>query len=138
MRALPAIALASLALGSCITTTVEHPIGAGTIVVERAPATRSWTVWHEGQEVGSVIRFQEQTGPRRFLYSVRNEHNQDLGMVDSIGRAWRERPHAEPEWLGTFTVLQGVSMILGMAGEVRLEEVGGARSGDMVAASASR
>ena len=138
MRTVPAIALASLALGACVTTTVEHPIGAGAIIVERAPATRSWVVWHEGESVGSVIRFQEQTGPQRFLYSVRNEHNQDLGMVDSIGRVWRERPHAEPEWLGTSTVLQGISMILGIAGEIRLEEVGGAGSSDTIAASASR
>ena len=41
---------------------------------------------------------------------------QDLGMIDTLGRAWRYRPHTrEAEWLTTGTVVQGaLAMVFAM------------------------
>ena len=66
-----------------------------------------------GAELGFVLRFEASEDGRCF-HSVRNEWNQELGLVDAEGRAWRYRPHAsEPEWLGTGTVGEGAGRILG-------------------------
>ena len=116
--------LAPCLLGACITTVELRRAGIGSVALAQAPATRSWLVLDRGEIVGSVVRFDEGGGPERFVYSVRNEHNQDLGIVDSQGRAWRERPHREPEWIGTGAVLDGVRGILGTGAGTRLEEVG--------------
>ena len=104
---------ALIALAAACTTTVDSsPPGTGDAVILQAPATHAWRVVSAAGEVGLVVRFEE-AATGRFLYSVRNEHNQDLGIVDAEGRAYRFRPHAEPEWLSTGTVRDGVCSILG-------------------------
>jgi len=85
---------------------------------------RGWLVHDEQNKlVGSVVRYEEPRAQRRFLYSVRNLHGQDMGMVDQLGRAYRYRPHADPEWLSTGPVREGVLAILGQGLGGRLQEV---------------
>jgi len=84
--------------------------------------------------VGSVVRYEEPSGEQRFVYSVRNVHGQDMGMVDRLGRAYRNRPHADPEWLSTGPVEEGVLAILGRGPggylrEIPLEELEAQTSG---------
>jgi hypothetical protein len=43
---------------------------------------------------------------------VRNPWDQDVGMIDHLGRSWKRVPHEEDAWLGTGTVLEGVQRIL--------------------------
>lgn len=43
---------------------------------------------------------------------VQNLFGQDLGLVDSLGRAWRYRAHEEALWLGSGTIEEGVGWIL--------------------------
>lgn len=75
-------------------------------------ATRAWELVLDGRVVGVLVQFEERGGSRRF-FSVRNEAQQELGMVDAQGRAWRFLPHSEdPEWLGTGTVLEGACRVL--------------------------
>jgi len=86
-------------------------------------ATRAWEVVLSGRVVGSVVEFAEGAQGRNF-FSVRNARQQELGMVDLHGRAWRFRPHAEePEWLGTGTVLAGTRGILELDTSPELVEV---------------
>lgn len=86
-------------------------------------ATRAWRVESGGEALGSVVRFRETTPPHRVLFAVRNVHDQDMGRIDAKGRAWRERPHREPEWAGTGTVANGVRLILGLSEEPELHEL---------------
>lgn len=84
---------------------------------------RAWEVLEDGLLAGALIEFVERGGERRF-FSVRNPHQQELGLVDAHGRSWRYRPHAdEPEWLGTGTILEGVRRILGLGPGAALSEV---------------
>lgn len=92
-----------------------HPLG--------LEPTRAWRVKSEGEVVGSVIRFRETTPPHRVLFMVRNVHFQDMGRIDAKGRTWRERPHQEPDWVGTGTVAAGIRLILGLPEEPELVEV---------------
>jgi hypothetical protein len=106
-------------------TTVEHrPLGLDSAVLAHAGPTAFWRVLQEERVVGALVRFDERGSGERFLYVVRNEHNQDLGIIDAGGRAYRERPHAQAEWIGTGTVVDGVAGILGLTGVVRLETTG--------------
>lgn len=86
-------------------------------------ATRAWRVESDGKTVGSVVHFRETTPPHRVLFAVRNVHDQDVGRIDAKGRAWRERPHQEPDWVGTGTVVNGIRLILGLPEEPELHEL---------------
>lgn len=84
---------------------------------------RAWEVVAGGRVVGVVVEFREAGQPRRF-FSVRNPEQQELGLVDEHGRAWRSRAHEdEPEWLGTGTVAEGATRILGLESTATLFEV---------------
>ncbi len=113
MRKLLAVTLLLTTL-SCTTTAEEAPVGLDQAVVRATPATATWVAQSGKRKVGSVVRYQEAAGPRRHLFGVRNIHDQDLGLIDASGRAWRLRPHGEPELLGTGTVLEGACRILGV------------------------
>lgn len=106
---------------SCTTTAEEAPVGLDQAVILPTPATAIWVAESGRRKVGSVVRYQEAIGPRRHLFGVRNVHDQDLGLIDASGRAWRLRPHAEPELLGTGTVQEGACRILGVT-EITLIE----------------
>jgi len=93
-------------------------------VVTRTEAVRAWEVWSESRCLGSVVRYEDPTDRARAFYAVRNTAQQDLGVVDLEGRAWRYQPHEhDPAWLGTGTVQQGVARILGIEGTCTLTEV---------------
>ena len=111
-----------LASGLCLTT-------ASCLVTERrnAPISvppavttspeQAWTIQDsEGQPLGFLVHFEESTAnatPRGF-FSVRNPYQQELGLVDDLGRSWLFEPHAKsPKWLGSGTVAEATGRILG-------------------------
>ena len=122
MSLLPRILVAASLLAACTSTAEQAPVGLEDAVVLPTPAVASWRAEVGLRQVGSVVRYEEAVGPGRHLFSVRNAHDQDLGYIDAVGRAWRLRPHQDPELLGTGTVAEGVARILGMT-EVELIEV---------------
>jgi hypothetical protein len=101
-------------LAGCRTTTQQAPVGLSEAILLPTPAVRAWTLMADGSRVGSIVRYQEATGPGRHVFAVRNIHDQDLGLIDALGRAWRMRPHAEPDLLGSGTVREGAARILGL------------------------
>lgn len=118
--------LASLTLGSfmpaCRTTTTLEPAGLDRAVLTPVPAVRAWVVLDEGDICGSVVRYSERGQDGRFLYVVRNLWDQDLGVIDELGRAWRRVPHEEDRWIGTGTVAEGVRTILDVGQTCALSE----------------
>lgn len=101
-----------LGLGSCISTTNSQPVGLDRAVLTSIPVSRAWIVSEGGETIGSVVRYSERGSDGRFLYVVRNLWDQDLGVIDERGRAWRRVPHEEDHWIGTGTVVQGVRQVL--------------------------
>jgi len=125
-RVLAAAALLALGAGAagCRTTVHEAPVGAGGFVSAVALPERAWEMVVDTRVVGVVVEFVEQGDGGRRFFSVRNELQQELGLVDGEGRAWRYRPHeTEALWLGSGTVIEGAARILGLAGEAALYEV---------------
>jgi hypothetical protein len=122
LRALPLLPL--VLLGACRTEvqrTLRYDHGAAEAAWS-AP-TRAWEVVSDGRVVGVVVEFRESGDGRRF-FSVRNPEQQELGMVDEHGRAWRIRAHeAEPEWLGSGTVAEGAARVLDLRQPATLFEV---------------
>lgn len=101
-------------LSACIEARSSAPVGLDRAVLTPVPAARAWIVQEDGITVGSVVRYAERGQDGRFLYMVRNLWDQDLGVIDELGRAWRRVPHEEDRWIGTGTVSQGVQSILGI------------------------
>ncbi|QDU65764.1 hypothetical protein [Engelhardtia mirabilis] len=100
---------------SCVETVAVRQAQAPLPEVLVSTPRAAWRVVDEDSDVGFVLRF-EATGDGRAFHSVRNVWNQELGLIDSEGRAWRYRPHStEPDWLGTGPVNEGASRILGLA-----------------------
>lgn len=110
------------ALPGCMTTTTQDPPGIERAVLTPVPAVRAWVVLEEGRVEGSVVRYAERGQDGRFLYVVRNVWDQDLGVVDELGRAWRRVPHQEDRWIGTGTVADGVRRILELGRGCALSE----------------
>jgi len=70
-------------------------------------------IQHDGSSRGYVVVFEAAAAPQDTVYVVRNTHHQDLGIIDSLGRAFRYRPHEnEPAWLGSGSVAHGLQRIL--------------------------
>jgi hypothetical protein len=117
-------ALSGVAFG-CIETTTHHPVGAGEEhTLHRVPLVAVWDVVDGGRVVGAVLRFErgsESGAEPELIYVVRNEHGQDLGLVDALGRAWRKRPHAPDEAVGAGTLEAGARRILAVGDSARLE-----------------
>ena len=113
MRRLLALLPLFLATG-CRTERNSAPPELDEAVLLGLHPTGAWQVEAAGQAVGSVVCFEEESPPYRRLFVVRNQHAQDLGRIDARGRAWRDRPHREPDWVGTGTVAEGVRLILGL------------------------
>ncbi|MEC7232117.1 MAG: hypothetical protein VXW31_04190 [Planctomycetota bacterium] len=110
------------ALPGCMTTTIQDPPGIERAVLTPVPAVRAWVVLEAGRVEGSVVRYAERGQDGRFLYVVRNIWDQDLGVVDELGRAWRRVPHEEDRWIGTGTVADGVRRILDLGRGCALSE----------------
>jgi hypothetical protein len=107
LLALPAL------LSACGTTRASRNPDTSRVALTRARPVRAWELWEEGKLLGLLVRFEEAGTTIRAFYSVRNREGQELGLVDLEGRAWRHRPHeAEPEWLGSGTVIEGARRIL--------------------------
>lgn len=85
---------------------------------------RVWELRSGGEPLGFVVQFQEAGRASDSLYVVRNSWNQDLGLIDGLGRAFRYLPHhEEPAWVGSGTVLAGARLILDVALPCALVEV---------------
>jgi hypothetical protein len=113
--------LLALACRTEVHQTLRYDLGASEATWS-APA-RAWEVVSGGRVLGVVVEFREEQGGRGF-HSVRNGQQQELGLVDAHGRAWRFRAHEdEPEWLGSGTVAEGAARILGLSGTATLFEV---------------
>lgn len=111
----------ALVLG-CQTRVVTAPAYSSEAIAAVATPKRAWELVEQGRVVGVVVEF-ETSGGRRF-FSVRNAWEQELGLVDAVGRAWRYRPHErEAEWLGSGTLTDGAAQVLGVRGRAELFEV---------------
>ena len=113
----------SAALTACRTTHTERLATASPVVVHRATPLRAWQVVDGEKRVGEVVLFETPEEPAASIYVVRNPWQQDLGMIDSLGRAWRYVPHRpDAEWVSTGTVAEGATTILRVPASCRLEE----------------
>lgn len=92
--------------------------------VEARPVEAWEAVVAGGRAIGVVVRFEVASRPEQAWFSVRNPHQQELGLVDTRGRAWRYRPAAaDSDWLWTGTVIEGVARILAAPEALELFEV---------------
>lgn len=115
------VALALLATASCITERTAKPADEPPPIAWETVPDAAWSVESRDQAVGYVVRFSS-GGEGVHYFSVRNLDHQELGMLDSHGRAWRFTPHArEAAFLGSGTALEGTSRILGLDDSIRLE-----------------
>lgn len=112
-------------LWSACRTTISSTIpGETNPVITHTLPVRAWELWEDGQRLGVVVRYEDPSHPETAFFSVRNISQQELGMIDTQGRAWRHRPHQrEPDWLGTGTVLSGARRILASSERAELIEV---------------
>ena len=104
---------------SCVSETKSSP-DYGDLSARQAKPKGCWQVWQGAQLAGYVVRFEEPGQGGSMLLSVRNSHNQDLGWIDQVGRAWRYRPHEDPEWMSSGSTLQGVRQILKLGEDARM------------------
>lgn len=120
-----ALVLAAALFCGCRTTTIDHPFAQhGEAVVAHLQPTRAWRIDTENGPVGFVVYFASESDPDESFYSVRNPFQQELGLIDGLGRSWRFRPHSEePEWNGTGTVSEGARAILELEGPASLTDV---------------
>jgi hypothetical protein len=118
--------VASLALtgAACRTTRRAAQAPAEDAQPIHSTPRRAWRLLDGERLAGWVISFREEAGGEREFYSVRNEFQQELGLIDALGRAWRYRPFEErPEHIATSTVVEGARAILGASSAARLVEV---------------
>ena len=103
-----------LLAGGCIVSERRGPLDSeSTAVIRRGVPSRAWRVMAGEREVGCVVFFESTAWPEDSLYVVRNPWQQDLGVIDSKGRAYRYVPHLEePQWVGTGTVAEGAARVL--------------------------
>jgi hypothetical protein len=117
------VPIALLALCACRTTTQSLPPNSDSAIVMRTTPVRAWELLDAGKRLGSVVRYETPDHAQAY-FSVRNEHGQELGVVDIEGRAWRYRAHQrEPDWLLTGTVVQGARAILEASPRAELLDV---------------
>ena len=109
---LSGLLVASLLAGCQVVEVRNQPAAVSSHVESGVPATAWEVVAPDTERIGIVVRFASTShGPPLFM--VRNVWHQDLGLIDARGRAYRYVPHhADPAWVGTGTVLQGVERIL--------------------------
>jgi hypothetical protein len=113
--------LASLAfsLAACTATHTSAPPNADSAIIMRTAPVRAWELREDGHVVGSLVRYETPGDAQKSYFSVRNRHQQEIGIVDLAGRAWRYRPHQrEPDWLCTGTILEGARLVLGAGKEL--------------------
>jgi len=97
----------------CVETTLTHRPRQAPAILHTAQATSFWEVVGAEGTTGWVVFFSSRQAPEESFYSVRNAWHQELGIVDSLGIAWRYRPHdSEAEHVATGTLRDGVVAIL--------------------------
>lgn len=85
---------------------------------------RAWELRDGVLVVGHVVLFDAHDDSGHIYYSVRNSWQQELGLVDELGRVWRFRPfEEEPEWMGSGSVVEGARLILDLGPAAALHEV---------------
>jgi hypothetical protein len=119
-----ALGAALLTATACRSVTTQQPINIDSAVATHGEPARAWEVLEDGRVVGSLVKYEDAAEPARGFFSVRNVDRQALGIIDLDGRAWRYRPHVkDAEWLGTGTVAQSASRILGCSDACELREI---------------
>ncbi len=114
MRALPLpLVLLPLLTAGCVQTTTRPSSAELPQMILTAQPARAWQVIEAGIPIGRVVYYASNQDPADSLFSVQNTYSQEIGLIDSLGKAWRYRPHqAEAEWVTTGTLLEGASAIL--------------------------
>ena len=116
-----ALALCTTVFGGSCVITEGHKGSEEVPVIRSTQPERMWEVIEDGSVIGSVVLFESESDS---FFSVRNEWQQDVGMIDSMGRAWAFQPHnEEEEWMGSGGIATGAGQILGATGEVEIREV---------------
>ena len=124
---------------ACRSTTTSSPPNLSSAVMVRAMPHDAWQVVEGEKVVGWIVRYETAVAGDRAYFSVRNVHQQELGVVDLDGRAWRYRAHQrDPEWIGTGTIAGGARGILSASEQAQLVPVGLERLGEAATASAPR
>ena len=119
----PSLLLLALLALACRTTYQSSPANTDELDVRVGHLVASWRVMEGQRLVGWLRRYEGDGAQGSTLFVVQNEYQQDLGIVDSHGRAWRSKPHQEQKrWLTTDTVLEGTRQILGLSQPPRLEK----------------
>lgn len=121
-----AIALLAVVLcgPSCLLVETRRTHTPDPPLADHALPVRAWKAIAEDEVVGEIVCFESTLQRGEPLFMVRNRWQQDLGLIDRLGRAFRFRPHAEDaDWVGTGTVVQGAARILEAEASFRLEEV---------------
>jgi hypothetical protein len=113
-----------LACAGCRTTATNAVASAPSPRIRVGTYARTWEVRSGGEPLGLVVLFQEHGRARDSLYVVRNPWQQDLGVIDGLGRAYRYLPHCEdPVWVGSGTIAAGAREILGAEADCELIEL---------------
>jgi hypothetical protein len=100
-------------VAACKTTVSSAPPNISSAVATLAQPVRAWELRDGESLIGCVVRLEVSGDPERAWFSVRNAHQQEMGIIDLHGRFWRYRPHQrELDWLGSGTVLQAARSIL--------------------------
>lgn len=122
---LTALALAGLC--ACRTEHRSEAADSSRVATEHTQPERAWSVLDAGVVAGYVVLFSDPAAPanpNRQFFSVRNPFQQELGMVDGLGRIWRYQPHQrEAQLLGSGTLIDGVRRILDAGAQAELSEV---------------
>lgn len=118
------LGVAFVLLSACRTTETRGLSSAPTAKVRVGTHARTWEVHSSGEVVGLVVLFQERGDAHDQVYVVRNPWQQDLGLIDGLGRAFRYVPHLEdPAWVGSGTIAVGAQRILGANDGCELVEI---------------
>lgn len=120
-RLTPVLLLAPLL--ACRSSTARLPADLEAASPRRAAPVAAWEAVCGGRAIAVVVRFALVENAAETWFSVRNPHGQELGLVDRNGRAFRFRPGAEAELLGSGTVAEGVARIVEPTGPLELVEV---------------
>jgi hypothetical protein len=121
----PVLLGAALAVLLACRTTETRGLASASAQVRVGTHARTWEVRCAGEVVGLVVLFQERGLACDSVYVVRNPYQQDLGLIDGLGRAFRYVPHLEdPAWVGSGTIALGAERILSVRGPCELVETG--------------
>ncbi len=118
------LATAALLASGCRTVSTREVSSTPTPAVRVGTRARTWEVQCGGETLGLVVLFADRRRTQDSIYVVRNAWHQDLGLIDTLGRAFRYLPHhEEPVWVGSGTIAAGAQHIFGTASACELIEL---------------